>query len=100
LRKFLTRTKLRLLISGIIVIGVITAAGNIFLAVDRGAIDKAVKGYFTHEISLGRMIYVFPDRIFLKNIVIHKPAASPEKTEFTLSKMAVRFSLRRLIFGG
>lgn len=85
--------------AGIAFIGVITAAGNIFLAVNRDAIDKAAAGCFTHKISLGGIVYVFPGRIFLKNVSVQNPASPAEKTEFTVPKISARFSLRRLLFG-
>ncbi|MCK5260392.1 MAG: hypothetical protein KAJ70_04960, partial [Candidatus Omnitrophica bacterium] len=100
MRKFLTRAKIQLLVLGFIIICMITIAGNVSLAVNKATIEKEVDGYFTHDISIGPILYIFPNYIVLNNIVIDKTHIPLKGSSFVLSRMAMRFSFLELLLNG
>ena len=100
LRKFLTRAKIQLLVLGFILICMITVAGNVSLAVNKAVIEQEIDGYFTHDVTIGPVFYIFPNYLVFNNIVISKPTVSSKGSSFVLSKMFLRFSFWKLLFNG
>ena len=94
------RAKIQLLILGLIIVGMITVAGNVSLAVNKSGVEKEVDGCFTHDISIGPVFYIFPNYIVLNNIIIRQTQASSKDSSFVLSKMVLRFSFREMLFNG
>jgi len=93
LRKFLSKAKVWLPVSVLLLVSLIAIAGNIFLVASHKSINKGVDGYFTHDISVDSISYIFPNRVVFKDIVVEKEGAS-----FILPKVAVRFSFWGLCF--
>ena len=100
MRKFLTRAKIQFLILGLIIICMITIAGNVSLAVNKSIIEKEINGYFTYDISIGPVFYIFPNYIVLNNIAIQQNQASSRNSSFVLSRMFLRFSFFKLLLNG
>jgi len=100
LRKFRIKAKSKVLILFIVPIGMIMIAGNISLAVNKDAIDKKVAGQLNHKITVGPIFYVFPNHIILKNIKIEKPVSSLGRSSFAITKVGLRFSFWKFLFGG
>jgi len=73
-------------------------AGNISLAVNKDAIDQGVAGYFEHDISVGPVFYVFPNRIILKDITIKKEDLPLDRSTLIFPKMSVRFFFWDFLF--
>jgi len=82
-------------------IGIIMIAGNISLAVNKDAIDQGVAGFFEHEISVGPVFYVFPNRVILKDITIQKDNSSTlDRSPLTFPKTSVSFLFWDFLFNG
>jgi hypothetical protein len=100
LRKFLTRAKIHLLTLGLIIIGMITIAGNVSLVVNKSIVEKEVDEYFKHDISIGPVFYIFPNYILLNDIAIKEPKTSLKNLSFSLSRVTLRFCFVELIIKG
>ena len=100
MRKFLTRAKKQLLTLGFIIICMVMFAGNVSLVVNKDVIEKGVDGYFTHDISIRPVFYIFPNYVILNNIVIEKTHIPSKNSSFVLSGIAMRFSFWQLLLNG
>jgi len=100
LRKFRIKAKIKLLVLAFAFIGIIMIAGNISLAVNRGAIDQGVTGYFEHDISVGPVFYFFPNRIIFKDIVIQKGNSSLDRSPLIFPKASISFLFWDFLFDG
>jgi len=98
LRKFLTKAKIKLLFLIFAFMGVIMIAGNISLAVNKDTIDEGVARYFEHNISVGPVYYVFPNRLIFKNITIKKKELSSEHPPLIFPGASVRFFFWDFLF--
>ncbi|MCK5083988.1 MAG: hypothetical protein KAR31_13855, partial [Candidatus Omnitrophica bacterium] len=68
--------------------------------VNKDVIEKGVDGYFTHDISIGPVFYIFPNYVILNNIVIEKTHIPSKNSSFVLSGIAMRFSFWQLLLNG
>ena len=100
MRKFLTKTRVRLLILGLLTVIIIAAAGNVSLMANRDMIAAEVNGYFDDNISIGSVYYVFPNKIIVTPVRVHKAALTPGASSLLLSGIAVRFSVWNLLATG
>jgi hypothetical protein len=82
---------------GGILISLTTLAVNIFLVQNKAVIDEAMNGYFVNHISVGRILYVFPNRMMFRDVVIGASTTSSGRPAFVLPRITVRFSLWKLL---
>ena len=92
------RAKFKLLILAFAFIGVIMVAGNISLAVNRDALDQGFAETFEHDMSVGPVFYIFPNRIILKDITIKKDDSLPSRSSLVFPEVAVRFFFWDFLF--
>lgn len=97
MRKFRIKAKIRWLVLGVVFICLITIAGNIFFILNKDIIDEAINGYFIKNISVGRILYIFPNYIMFRDVVIGTSTVSSGPSAFALPKITVRFSAGRLL---
>ncbi len=93
LKKF--RIKLKwLLIPAFLLIAAVTIAGNVFLAKSRPMITRWLADQdMTHKISMGKMFFVFPNFIVLKDISLSQPAPASAPRVCLLPTTIMQFSL-------
>jgi len=73
-------------------------AGNISLAVNKDAIDEGVAGYLENNISVGPVIYIFPNQLIFKDITIKKSDSFSDQPPLIFPGMSVRFFFWDFLF--
>lgn len=97
LRKYLTKFKLILAASVILLFLSVIIAVNIILPKSKIRIEQAASKYFTQKLSIGNIIFLPPQFIILKNVSFLEKAPAGGKQIFFVPTISTNFSLWELL---
>lgn len=101
MRKYRIKVKRWLIPLFLLIIIVITVAGNVVLARSRHVITEVLREHsLVDEISVGNMFFVFPNFIVLRNLTVSIATPSSTARACVLPTAIVRFSLADILKRG